>query len=69
MQLIGRGADGLELYRWNGTGWDQLETLRDLSDSNGWDMEVSNVNIVPWYDNYLLAARGDAPHGSSAWPS
>jgi hypothetical protein len=55
MQLIGRGADGLELYRWNGAGWDQLETLPNLSDNNGWDMKVSNVNIVPWYGNILLA--------------
>lgn len=32
MQLMGRSGFGLELYKWNGSGWDKLATLDDLSD-------------------------------------
>jgi hypothetical protein len=34
MQLIGRSRYGLELYRWNGSGWDTLPTLTAVGDEN-----------------------------------
>lgn len=55
MQLMGRGADGLELYRWNGTGWSALARLDALSDANGW--RGANRQILVW-DERLLLARG-----------
>lgn len=36
-ELIGRGADGVQAYCWNGQGWVQLATPGDLSDAHGFN--------------------------------
>ena len=59
MQLIGRGGDGLELCKWNGSGWDQLATLTDFSDDpGGWDSPQYYSTIMPWDENTLVARGG-----------
>jgi hypothetical protein len=57
MQLMGRGAGGLERYRSNGTRWDQLETLPDLSDANGWDKKDANFACVTTMAKYPSRSR------------
>jgi hypothetical protein len=36
-ELIGRGADGVRAYCWDGQAWTQLATPGDLSDANGFN--------------------------------
>ncbi|MEZ4520750.1 MAG: VCBS repeat-containing protein [Thermomicrobiales bacterium] len=37
-ELLARDADGLNTYRWNGSGWDQIGTERPAwSDAYGWN--------------------------------
>ena len=63
MQLVGRGRDGVELFRWNGTGWTQLTTLPDLSSAEGFDAPEYYTTILIWND--ILLAR--FPSGMRAY--
>jgi hypothetical protein len=56
--LVGRGADGLETYFWNGSGWDKSATLSDLSDANGWNTPDRYTSIHIWSNGEMLLARG-----------
>jgi hypothetical protein len=59
MQLVGRGGDGVELYRWNGSGWTKLTTLPDLSDAEGFDAPEYYTTILIWDESPdLLLVRG-----------
>ncbi|MDQ3874112.1 MAG: hypothetical protein M3322_00980 [Actinomycetota bacterium] len=49
--LLGRGADGLVTYFWNGSGWTQGPGISDLSDANGW-------NRPEYYSTIRLAVQG-----------
>jgi hypothetical protein len=35
-ELLGRGADGMQAYRFNGTGWDQVAGGGPFTDAQGW---------------------------------
>ncbi len=62
MQLIGRGPGGLELYKWNGTGWGQLTTLNIggvLTDAGGWTHRQYYTTIMPW-DTRTVIIRSSA---------
>ena len=58
MQLIGRGGDGLEFWKWNGNGWTQNETLNvggAFTDAGGWTDQQYYENILPWDKDTLVA--------------
>jgi len=55
MQLLGRGRDGLHLWRWSGSGWTLLATATDLSDANGWTQPGHYSTITAWDESTLLA--------------
>ena len=63
MQLVGRGADGVELYRWNGSGWTKLATLPDLSSAKGFDAPEYYTTML--FREDLLLVRG--PSGMRAY--
>jgi hypothetical protein len=55
MQLIGRGGDGLLVYRWTGSEWLLIARLTELSDSAGWDQREYYSTIMAWDSKYLVA--------------
>jgi hypothetical protein len=57
MQLVGRGPQGLEVFRWNGAGWETLPRLSALSDAAGFGDPDYYRSITAW-DGSLLFARG-----------
>ncbi len=58
MQLVGRGPQGLEVYRWNGSDrWDALPALTAVSDQAGFGAPAFRGSITAW-DSHLLFAQG-----------
>ncbi|HYF25152.1 MAG TPA: hypothetical protein VD931_05385 [Baekduia sp.] len=58
--LIGRGGDGLEVYEWNGRGWDKLAQVAELADV---EPQSDSEQVTDWRDplNYqrILAVGTD----------
>jgi hypothetical protein len=58
--LIGRSGDGLEVYEWNGHGWDELAQVAELADA---EPRTDSEQVTDWRDpvNYqrILAVGSD----------
>ncbi len=70
-EVIGRGRDGLDAFRWTGSGWQQLPSLSSLSDQGGYDqpeyyssIQLGNLDGNPEHAERLVARNGN---GVTAW--
>ena len=55
MQLVGRGPDGLHVFRFDGKIWHALPVLKALSDAHGFDRPVYAHTLMSWGTNLLFA--------------
>lgn len=55
MQLVGRGPDGLHVFRFDGKNWHALPVLKALSDAHGFDRPVYARALMSWGTNLLFA--------------
>jgi FG-GAP-like repeat len=60
MQLVGRGPDGLHVFRFNGKDWHALPVLKALSDADGYNRPQYAGAVMSWGANLLFAP---GPHG------
>lgn len=60
VSVIGRGADGLVAYTWDGSSWTKQATVPDFSDANGWNKPERYTSIHVWSNGEIVIARGQA---------